>query len=414
MILPINKIDMNYTFRGKALTDAAYSGEYMNLATRRKIMNDKPDHYKIRIGEKTGRPDEPSIYGTKEEIFEFMQENQEKLKGFNLLPEFQSSYTINVSTIIPNTTSLDSIIISPPFVTEQTKTVKEIQKGPNLSSFYEMMSGLGNRLMGKKERPISQPTPDIKIDEFDEKTNSILEAQEKEIQNVQKMLQNINITQPFSLKGNPENVLRSFPEEALNTMCDFSLCGLSGVARVVDIMDADTFRLLVHIKIGDMCCGYSKMIGRGQSRHCETKYPILSEDGHKDSGFYTMLSVRLNGIDSAEKNTEQGQIAKEIIRRYVSSNDNIVYYQFETYDKYGRVLGQLYIDKNRNISINKFFIGKPLRSLGLLAIEYDGGEKSDYMKKLPTFTSDHWKQSEWNIRRENYIREFKLQYSIQF
>lgn len=97
-----------------------------------------------------------------------------------------------------------------------------------------------------------------------------------------------------------------------------------------------------------------------------------------DLGFniFTNRRVRLAGIDTPESRTTDlnekkfGMEAKEYLKKLLGNASNVVIKTLATYvnDKYGRVLGKVYIDSS-TISVNDLLVSHGY------AWSYDGGTK---------------------------------------
>ena len=179
--------------------------------------------------------------------------------------------------------------------------------------------------------------------------------------------------------------VEQLPDHVIASMCPFHLGGLRGKGKVSSVTDGDTVSIVIYVPMQDLSKKILAKKGRGSNTHYEPQYQAIS--GHKEStGFFTVITVRLLGVDTAEKNTIQGQVAKRIMIDKYRSLNNIVYYDlsFER-DKYGRLLATLYEDPAYKVSLNEYILNaKSDPSLGPIAFAYDGGTKSDYMKQLPT------------------------------
>ena len=101
-----------------------------------------------------------------------------------------------------------------------------------------------------------------------------------------------------------------------------------------------------------------------------------------DLGFdiFTNKRIRLSGIDCPESRTTDlhekklGTEAKEYLKHLIGNASNVVVKTFpaDTYEKYGRVLGQVYIDSSV-ISVNELMVSSGY------AWSYGGGAKiKDY------------------------------------
>lgn len=143
----------------------------------------------------------------------------------------------------------------------------------------------------------------------------------------------------------------------------FSLRYLQTQCKVVDVYDADTITIILSIH----------------------------------NTFYKM-KCRLYGIDSAEKRTKN---FREKNASNESTNwlkylilDKIVWIDCGKMDKYGRLLGNIYLEeedlKNKNNSVNQQLINKGF------AYKYDGKKKKDF--------NDWYKNDKYN-KDDNHIKK---------
>jgi len=172
--------------------------------------------------------------------------------------------------------------------------------------------------------------------------------------------------------------IEKVPMEQLEALCTFSLLGIKTKAKIVDIVDGDTFDLAFFIPLTElMSLREEKKRGKG----LRMVRPVLAASEAK--GFFTKMRCRLNGIDAAEHDTAQGQEAIKVVTNKFNSINNIVYLQCYQFDKYGRLLVELYEDVNYLKSINQQFLNTVHPTLGVMFLSYTGGTKADYMKQLP-------------------------------
>jgi hypothetical protein len=138
---------------------------------------------------------------------------------------------------------------------------------------------------------------------------------------------------------------------------------------VVNIIDGDTLKLIIYRRPEDL--GDLSRLKLTKKQRKQT-VPVL----------YT---CRINGIDAAEKNTPQGQMAKRLLEEKLKvQRVNLWVTVFPQKEKYGRTLISLHADATTSKCIYDDLIGTPFGDLGILIERYDGGKKSDYMKQLPT------------------------------
>ena len=84
-----------------------------------------------------------------------------------------------------------------------------------------------------------------------------------------------------------------------------------------------------------------------------------------------------------ESNTEQGQLATKMTIEKYNSLNNIVYVSCGGFDKFGRLLVDLFENKDFSGYLNYYLLDHPDPKLGPLAYHYEGKEKSEYAKNLP-------------------------------
>lgn len=132
---------------------------------------------------------------------------------------------------------------------------------------------------------------------------------------------------------NIKNIFKSNSSKLSN--CDnntpmFSLEGEMKLCKVVDIYDGDTCKVVFKLK--------------------DKLY---------------RWNVRMNGYDSPEMRVSKSNPRRDVIKQkailardYLSSlvKNQLVYIKCGEFDKYGRLLGTLYINKNDNVSVNDMMV----------------------------------------------------------
>lgn len=182
--------------------------------------------------------------------------------------------------------------------------------------------------------------------------------------------------------------VRDLPTEILKYLCPFNLNGLLGVSgegRVVSVVDGDTITMVLYLDLHGLSIGRQVTYERKK----QIMAPALCEN--KDAGFFTAFRCRLYGIDSAEKNTEEGQLAKKIMMDKYTSLHGYVFYKIRSFDKYGRALVDLYEDSSYTHYINDLLLKYSDSRHRILATPYFGGTKSELMTNLPTITTHRLK-----------------------
>jgi len=120
----------------------------------------------------------------------------------------------------------------------------------------------------------------------------------------------------------------------------FSFSGLSGAVDVLKIVDGDTIiiSLPIDLKITEI------------TDNCQM---------HKCGNY--KLYVRLLGINTPEKNEIGYTEAKERLTQLITSCQSVkAFVKFHKYDKYGRILGEIYDPTDLTISFNKILLKEGL------------------------------------------------------
>ena len=172
------------------------------------------------------------------------------------------------------------------------------------------------------------------------------------------------------------NDVEQLCDDVLDQMCDFHFSSVTGKGKVVDVIDGDTIRLLFYASLSSMAMGRSVKVGRQSKSRQETQFAIVTHP--ESSGFFSIIKIRLLGVDTAEKNTPQGVLAKKLMIEKYQSLNNIVYYELFEPDKYGRTLANLYTSPDHTEKINDFLIGKTFDGVGVIALPYSGGTKAKF------------------------------------
>ena len=126
-----------------------------------------------------------------------------------------------------------------------------------------------------------------------------------------------------------------------------SLCGKLCKCKVVKVIDGDTLK-------------------------CVIKNPYKKTSIFSKSELFTVV-VRVYGLDSQEKDTREGEIAKNIVELELLLLDNIVWLLFDKREKYGRELALVYKDKKLSRLLCSSLFNKDN-----LAHVYLGGKKKEF------------------------------------
>ena len=128
----------------------------------------------------------------------------------------------------------------------------------------------------------------------------------------------------------------------------FSFNGVNGMSRVVDITDGDTIKAIINFKDE-----YYKIIVRlNNIDTCETKSKC---EENKNLGI--SAKKRLYNLIT-NKTIETND--KKLIKQELNDNCYLIYLKCYDFDKYGRVLGDIYKDENDNVSFSSILICEKL------------------------------------------------------
>ena len=128
----------------------------------------------------------------------------------------------------------------------------------------------------------------------------------------------------------------------------FSFNGVNGMSRVVDITDGDTIKAIINFKDD-----YYKIIVRlNNIDTCETKSKC---EANKNLGINAKKRL-YNLITNKTIETND----KKLIKKELNDNCYLIYLKCYDFDKYGRVLGDIYKNENDNISFSSILINEKL------------------------------------------------------
>jgi len=128
----------------------------------------------------------------------------------------------------------------------------------------------------------------------------------------------------------------------------FSFNGVNGMSRVVDITDGDTIKAIINFKDN-----YYKIIVRlNDIDTCETKSKCEENKNLGIEAKKRLFNLITNKtIDSNDK---------KLIKQELHNNCYLIYLKCYDFDKYGRVLGDIYQNENDNISFSSILIKEKL------------------------------------------------------
>lgn len=139
----------------------------------------------------------------------------------------------------------------------------------------------------------------------------------------------------------------------------FSFNGINCISRIVDITDGDTLKAVIFFKEN-----YYKIIIRlNDIDTCETRSKC---DENKNLGIKAKLRM-YNLI--TDKNLDNNDDIKKNIKKELNTYCHLVYIKCYDFDKYGRVLADIYKNENDENSFSTILINEKL------AYKYTGKTK---------------------------------------
>ena len=128
----------------------------------------------------------------------------------------------------------------------------------------------------------------------------------------------------------------------------FSFNGINGMSRVVDITDGDTIKAIINFKYS-----YYKIIVRlNNIDKCETKSKC---EENKNLGIEAKKRL-YNLITNKTIDTND----KKQIKQELNNNCYLIYLKCYDFDKYGRVLGDIYYNDTDDTSFSSILIKEKL------------------------------------------------------
>jgi endonuclease YncB( thermonuclease family) len=154
-----------------------------------------------------------------------------------------------------------------------------------------------------------------------------------------------------------------------NNITLYSLNGVKTRAKIVDIYDGDTCKIVI-----DYDNKYIKYNCRLNGIDTPEIKPLLSKinrhqeilNAYKAKNRLIQLSTNCN-IDINKK------LSKIECINLIDSNKKIIYIECFNFDKYGRLLVNIYENKNDKLSINQILVNEGY------AKKYDGGTKNEFL-----------------------------------
>lgn len=174
------------------------------------------------------------------------------------------------------------------------------------------------------------------------------------------------------------NLMKNMEDKCVNVLKkstndqipDFSFCGIHTLCKVVDMYDADTFRVVFFRDKDDK--EPMKIKVRAAGCNAAEMYPLKSHPNRKEEMRKARLARNrlLDLVTDTKVDTQNINYKKDDVENMLSENKKLVYIKFGKFDKYGRVLGTLYLNKDDKTSVNEILINENH------AVSYSGGKRN--------------------------------------
>ena len=150
------------------------------------------------------------------------------------------------------------------------------------------------------------------------------------------------------LESDNNNNEYNFRNELLKCNNDtemFSLEGQYKLCKVVDVYDGDTIKVVFDLN-GSFYRWSVRMLG------------------------YNSPEMRVSVNNPARDTIKQLAIdSRDFLKSVIQNNDQLVYIKCSGFDKYGRLLGTIYVNQDDKVSVNQLMIDNHK------GVPYDGGKK---------------------------------------
>lgn len=326
--------------------------KWFNLDTGRQIAtrSNKPDFWFVA---------EPRVAGTKANLEKFFQDRSEPLPELYKQPPKEGKPAKKKSEVKSEVKS------------ESKREVKsEVNANEGLSLEANKPSTAKSILSKLNIKPSAS-------DLGKQITTSVLSAIPA-VSIAARTILDVAVTSPVVIRGTKfGDDIRRIPKETLDKLSIFTVNGQKGYARMMRVIDGDTYDIACYLTLRGLQTSIN------ENRRFAGNQAILTDN--PDAGFFTRLITRLEGIDTAEKNTIQGQLAKHLVINFATENKDFVYVELHEDEKYGRTMVSIYNNADKTINLKDLLLKYRHPRYGKVAEEYFGGTKSEWTKSLPTY-----------------------------
>jgi endonuclease YncB( thermonuclease family) len=158
-------------------------------------------------------------------------------------------------------------------------------------------------------------------------------------------------------------------EESDKDIPEFTLCGLTLKGKIVEVYDGDTCKIV--LPLYNNLFKFTCRLNGIDSPEIKPK----KDKPNRDNEILLAKKARNELLQLIIPNNpifNNLDIKKEEINLELKNNKKLFIIKCLEFDKYGRLLVELYTNDNSNISLNSVLLQKKL------SVSYDGGTKNNY------------------------------------
>jgi endonuclease YncB( thermonuclease family) len=175
----------------------------------------------------------------------------------------------------------------------------------------------------------------------------------------------------MDISGNKQDELNFFDnlKTANSETNEFTLNGTCDMGKVVYVYDGDTVHMVFNFnnKLTRFTC---RLLGVDSPEICPKN---VSDEIKRKQEIDIAIKSRNYLIEQVTNmKIINERMTKKEIKTFCSSGNNLVWVKCYEFDKYGRLLVELYKNKEDLVSINQDMVDKKL------VVKYDGGTKSKF------------------------------------
>ncbi len=149
---------------------------------------------------------------------------------------------------------------------------------------------------------------------------------------------------------------------------EYSLKNLFIEGKVVNVYDGDTVHVVFSLN-GNLVKYNCRLLGIDSPEICPKNVPDKTKRDQEISAAVKSRNYLITQVTGTEPPND---LTKKSIKEFCGKAKKLVWVKCYDFDKYGRLLVEIFLDKTDSLSINKQMVNKKL------AVEYDGGTKKEF------------------------------------